>query len=155
MVMLIGFLLLTMSFLDIVAIESPFPMASTKELQDKLKEKPLQLTVTLRENEVEVWSPFDKIAPKHIPSIAPGQPDLKTFHDFLVDTKRKFPLESKVVVVPYAGATYDILISVMDVTRMMDAGDPPIFVKNWVTGNDDSIKTLFPEVIFGNLLGDG
>jgi hypothetical protein len=42
----------------------------------------------------------------------------------------------------------------MDAARGLEASDPPIFVKNATTGNDEALKTLFPNVIFGNLLGE-
>lgn len=154
MVTLIGFLLFTMSFLAIVSIESPFPQASTRELQEKLKEKPLQLTVSLRPNETEIWSPFQRVVAKTIPNQEDGTPNLQGIHAALVEVKQKFPAETKVVFVPYAGATYDTLISVIDTMRMLEPTDPPIFVRNQATGNDEPLKTLFSEVIFGNLLGD-
>jgi biopolymer transport protein ExbD len=154
MVTLIAFLLFTMSFIALVSIESPFPTVNPAEVQEKIKEKPLQLTVTLKENEAEIWSPFERIVSKKIQNITPGQPDIRGIHDALVLIKLKFPQETKVVLIPFPGATYDILISLMDSLRALEATDPPVFVKNEKTGNDAPLKTLFPEVIFGNLLGD-
>jgi biopolymer transport protein ExbD len=154
MVTLIGFMLYTMSFLAIVSIQSPLPQASQKDVEEKLKEKPLQLTVTLREGEAEIWSPFDKIKAKTIAYTSPGQPDVKALHEALLEVKREFPAETKVVVVPFGGATYDVLINVMDSMRGVDASDPPIYFHNDKTNADEVVKTLFPDVIFGNLLGD-
>jgi biopolymer transport protein ExbD len=154
MVTLIGFLLFTMSFLSIVAIESPFPMASTQEMEQQLKEKPLQLTLTLRDNEAEIWSPFEKIKSKTIPNATPGQPDVKGIHDALLAVKQQFTEETKVVIVPTAATNYDTLIAVMDGIRGIETTDTPIFHKNTTTGNDEPVKVLFPDVIFGNLLGD-
>lgn len=154
MVTLIAFLLFTMSFLALVSIESPFPIINPAELTAKLKEKPLQLTVSLRETETEVWSPFDRFPTKKIPNAAPGQPDIKGIHEVIVSVKQKFPMETKVVLAPFPGASYDILIATMDALRVLEPTDPPIFVKNEKTGNDEPLKYLFPEVIFGNLLGD-
>ncbi|MDR3608266.1 MAG: biopolymer transporter ExbD [Oligoflexia bacterium] len=154
MVTLIGFLLYTTAFFSLVSIESPFPTASTEEVQQKLKEKPLQLTLTLRDTEAEIWSPFEKIKSRTIPNASPGKPDIVKIHSELLDVKKDFPNETKVVIVPTAGMTYDILISVMDGIRGVDPTDPPLFTKNLATGNDEPVKILFPEVIFGNLLGD-
>ena len=154
MVALIAFMLFTTSFLALVTIESPFPTSSSEEMVQNLKEKPLQLTLSIRDKDTEIWSPFDKIPPKVIPNVSPGQPDIKLIHEALLAVKQKFPFESKIVLEPYASATYDILISVMDSMRMVDAGDPPLFRKDPATGNDQAVKVLFPDVIFGNLLGD-
>jgi biopolymer transport protein ExbD len=155
MVTLIGFMLFTTSFLTIVGIESPFPMASSDQIEQKLKEKPLQLTVSIREKDIEIWSPFDKIPAKTIPNLAEGQPDARAMHEALLDVKKKFPAETHVVVAPHSGANYDQLIVLMDAMRGLEPTDPPIFAKNAQTGLDEAVKTLFPDVIFGNLLGEG
>ena len=154
MVALISFLLFTTSFIAIVSVQSPFPEISREDVQKKLTEKPLQLTVSLREKEVEVWSPFDRIKARTVPNLPNAQVDLKGLHDLIVSIKQQFPTETKVVMVPYAAASYDTLISVMDAIRLTEPGDQPIFAKNVQTGIDAPVKTLFPDVIFGNLLGD-
>ncbi|MFL5813517.1 MAG: ExbD/TolR family protein [Bdellovibrionia bacterium] len=151
MVTLIGFLLFTTSFLSLVSIESPFPMASPSEVVEKIKEKPLQLTLTLRDNEAELWSPFEKIQSIKIPNVTPGSPDVNKIHEALVGVKQKFLDETKLVVVPEAGTNYDILISVMDSVRAVETTDTPIYRKT-AAGAEEVVKTLFPEVIFGNLL---
>lgn len=152
MVTLIIFLLFTTSFLAITSIETPMPMASTAQNEEQLKEKPLQLTLSLRENESEIWSPFGRIQNKVIPAAA-GMPDVKAIHDALITIKKQFPGETKIVLVPYSGANYDVLVSVMDTIRLVDPTDPPVFQKN-PQGVDQQVKQLFPEIIFGNLLGE-
>ncbi|MCM2321707.1 MAG: biopolymer transporter ExbD [Oligoflexia bacterium] len=154
MVTLIGFLLFTTSFLSIVHIESPFPISSERDMEEQLKEKPLQLTVSLHDGDTEIWSPFEKFTAKKIPHASPGQPDIKVIHESLLEVKKQFPGETKVVLVPSAGTTYDVLVSLMDSMRAVEPTDPPIYVKNAQSGNDEVVKKLFPEVIFGNLLGD-
>lgn len=154
MVTLIGFLLFTTAFLSIVSIESPAPVTSQAEVQENIKEKPLQLTVTLREKEAEIWSPFEKIAAKTVSFAEANKPDVKAIHEALFAIKQQFPEETKVVIVPTPGTTYDVLISVMDSLRGVEPTDPPMFRKNPATGNDEPVKSLFPDVIFGNLLGD-
>lgn len=154
MVTLIAFLLFTMSFLNLASVESQFPQASPQDVQEKLKDKPLQLTLTLRENETEVWSPFELIPSKTIPNSAPGIPDTRAIHLALIDIKQKFPTETKVVMVPQPAVNYDTLVAVMDAARLMEKSDTPVFFKNPTTGVDEVAKVLFPDVIFGNLLGD-
>lgn len=152
-VTLIGFLLYTMAFLALSMVETPLPMASPKDVAEKLKEKPLQLTVSFREKEAEVWSPFEKIAPTKIPNLPEGAPDLKKLHDTLIDVKKKFPLETKVVLAPTGAISYETLVGAMDAMRVLEATDPPIFAKNAQTGMDEALKLLFPEIVFGNILG--
>lgn len=154
MVTLIAFLLFTMSFIAIVSIESPVPIMSQQQVNEQIKERPLQLTVSLRENEAEVWSPFERIPARKIPNTAEGQPDTKAIHEAILSVKQQFPTETKVVLVPSPMSTYDTLIGVMDALRGIEPTDPPIYFRNAATGNDEKVATLFPEVIFGNILGD-
>jgi hypothetical protein len=152
MVTLIAFMLFTMSFFAIVSIESPLPVASP--VQTKLKERPLQLTLSMHEKDVEIWSPFEKFKSKTIPNTPEGTPDIKAIHETLLGLKQQFPTENQIVLSPYAQSTYDAMIAVMDAVRMMEPTDPPFYMKNPTTGVDEAVKTLFPNVVFGNLLGD-
>jgi biopolymer transport protein ExbD len=152
MVTLIGFLLFTTSFLAIVSIESPIPQASTEEVQEQLKEKPLQLTITVKEKEIEIWSPFNKITAKTIPNTPDSKPDIKAMHEALLEIKKNFITETTVVIVPTKTSQYDTLIALMDSARTIEVSDPPMYAKNEKTGNDEPVKALFPKIVFGNLL---
>ncbi len=154
MVTLIAFLLYTMSFLALVSIETPFPEASKEVNQELIEKKPLQLTLTVRENELELWSPFEKIEKQTLPFTEPGKPDTAALHSALIEIKKAHPDETKIVFAPNAGVNYDTLINLMDASRTLDPTDPPLFKTNAETGTDEAIKTLFPEIIFGNLLGN-
>jgi len=153
MVTLIGFLLFTTSVLAIVTIESPLPTASAEQNEQIMSEKPLQLTLSLNAKEATIWSPFDLIASKTIPNLSPGTPDVKTIHSTLLEIKRQFPTEQKIVFVPTGEINYDNLISVMDASRSLEKTDPTLYYANPASGNNEVLKTLFPNVIFGNLLG--
>ena len=152
-VTLIGFLLYTMAFLALVTVETPLPMASPTEVAEKLKEKPLQLTVSFRADETEIWSPFQKIPSTKIKHTPEGAPDYRAIHETLVGVKQKFPTENKVVLAPAGSINYEILVAAMDSVRVLEATDPPLYVKNATTGVDEAQKLLFPEVVFGNILG--
>ena len=154
MVTLIGFLLFTTSFMAIVSIESPLPQSSPDQTQEQIKEKPLQLTLSLREKDVEIWSPFSKIEPKAVAYLSDGQIDIKGIHEALLDIKKKFPIEESAVIVPLVSTSYDKLIILMDSIRTIEKSDNPIYFKNPKTNVDEPVKELFPKVVFGNLLGD-
>ncbi len=152
MVTLIGFLLFTMSFLSLVSIESPFPESSSQINEQKNKEKPLQLTLSMHEKDVSIWSPFQKVQSQTIPNTPEGAPDMKKIHDALFAIKQKFVGETKIVFAPTKGASYEVMIALMDAIRLLEPTDPPLFVPNPQTGVDTPVKQLFPEVVFGNLL---
>lgn len=154
LVTLITFLLFTMSFFAFVSIESPLPMTSKADVQQKLKEKPLQLTVSITEKDMEVWSPFKLIPSKKIPNLEEKKPDTKTLHELILGIKEKFPKENKIVLSPYKEASYDILVSIMDAVQTIEPTDPPLFIENPETKINEQAKFLFNQIIFGNLLGD-
>ncbi len=154
LVTLIGFLLFSMSFLALVHIETPKPEVNPANVEQKLQEKPLQLTVSIREKDSEIWSPFDRIPTKVIPHTAEGLPDTRAIHEALIEVKRGFLNENKIVLVPAANTSYDILVAIMDSLRTLEPTDPPLFRQNPETGNEEPVKALFPEIVFGNLLGD-
>jgi biopolymer transport protein ExbD len=154
MVTMISFLLFSMSFLNLVSIETPVPKASTTEIEKQLAERPLQLTLSIRETESQIWSPFDRITSKIIPHAAPGQPDIKAIHEALINVKQQFLTESRLILVPFTSTPYEVLVAIMDNVRVVEPTDPPLFQKNLQTNLEEPVKDLFPEVIFGNLLGD-
>jgi len=153
MVTLIAFLLFSMSFLAFVSIESPVPVAATDDLERKLDEKPLQLTLSIREATSEIWSPFQHFKPIVLENTPEGEPDLGAIHGALVGLKQKYPRESQIVLVPHAALPYDLLVGVLDAVRLLGPTDEPVYAEDERTGVDREVRRLFPDVIFGNLLG--
>lgn len=154
LVTMIAFLLYSMSFLALVSVESPIPIASSDMNNQQLKERPLQLTLSIRKNESEIWSPFDKIKSERIRHLEDGKPDLPAIHAKLIEVKQKFTSEQKIILVPQPETAYDSLVATMDAVRVLDKTDPAIFGKNAQTGMDEPVTALFPEIVFGNILGD-
>ena len=153
LVTMIAFLMYTMAFLSLTMIESPLPMVSSAENQAQLKEKPLQLTITLNEKDTLLWSPFDMIPQQSIPNHDDGTVDTLKLHEAVVAIKQKFPSETKVILVPKSKTSYDTIIIVLDSVRNFEKTDPVVSVKNEKTGVQEQVKQIFGEVIFGNLLG--
>jgi len=158
LVTMISFLMYTMAFLSLTMVESPLPMVSSEENQQQLKEPPLQLTLTMNDNDLLVWSPFDRIPQTTITNIPDKDgiptPDFLKLHETLLGIKQKFPQEAKIILVPKASTSYDLIVSVIDAAKNLDKTDPVIVVKNEKTGVEEPAKALFSEVVFGNLLGD-
>ena len=152
-VSVIAFLLISMSFIHLVQIDSPIPFSATQEETESDKD-PLQLTVTLNEDETIIWSPFEKIRRTGIDHTSDGVPDVYQIHERIVEIKKDFPNETQVVLMPQGGTSYDMLVSVIDSVRLVQKSDPPIYVKN-EQGVDQMVQYLFPKVVFGNLRGGG
>ncbi len=153
LVTMIAFLMYTMAFLSLTMIESPLPMVSSEQNQVQLKERPLQLTITVNDKDLLIWSPFDLIPQMHIPNRDDGTPDVLKLHEAVIGIKQKFPTETKLVLVPKGATSYDTIVMVLDAARSLDKTDPPIVLINPQTKVQEEAKVLFPEVIFGNLLG--
>lgn len=154
LVTMIAFLMYTMAFLSLTMIESPLPLVSSEENQAQLSERPLQLTLTIQEDEILLWSPFDLIPQTSIQNDADGKPNFYRIHEALYGIKQKFPTENKIVLVPKANTSYDLIVQLIDTSKNLEKTDPPIVVKNPKTGVEEQAQSLFGEIIFGNLLGD-
>src|ERR1700751_586463 len=107
LVTMISFLMYTMAFLSFTMVESPLPMVSSQENQEQLKTQPLQLTLTVNEKDVLVWSPFDLVPRTTIPNKDDNSPDLLKLHETLIGIKQKFPQEEKIILVPKSSTSYD------------------------------------------------
>lgn len=153
LVTLIAFLLFTMTFLNVVGLDSPIPLASTPSEANALQEKPLQLTLTIQRDRVLIWSPFERISPQQVPNLPSGEYDVNSLHDALHKIKVQFPKESQVVFFPMSHVTYDTLVALMDAARIFEKTDAPIYLKS-AAGVDEPVKALFPDIVFGNLIGD-
>ena len=153
LVTLITFLLFTMSFISIVALDSPVPVISRPDPANTKDQKPLQLTLTIQKDKLIIWSPFERIAPSEIKVQANGEYDVHALHDTLISIKQRFPEDTQIVFIPSSTVPYDQLVALMDSSRLLTKTDPPFFHKG-PTGNDEPLTRLFPEIVFGNLLGD-
>lgn len=154
LVTMISFLMYTMAFLSLTMIESPLPIVSSEQNQQQLKDRPLQLTLTINDKDVLLWSPFDQIKQQTIPNREDGTVDTLKLHEALIAIKQKFPTESKIILVPQKSTSYDTIVMILDSSKNLEKTDPVIVIKNEKTGVQEQAKTLFGEVVFGNLLGD-
>jgi len=153
LVTMIAFLMYTMAFLSLTMIESPLPMVSSEENTAKLRERPLQLTLTLSDKDVLLWSPFDLIPQLRIPNHEDGTPDTIKLHEAVLGIKQKFPTENTLILVPKSNTSYDTIVMVLDAARNLEKTDAPIVVVNPTTKVSEQAKAIFPDVVFGNLLG--
>jgi len=153
LVTMISFLMYTMAFLSLSMIESPLPIVSSEENAQQLKDRPLQLTLTIGDRDVLLWSPFELIPQTSVPNRKDGAIDLLKLHEKLVEIKQKFLKETKIIIVPGSDTPYEAIVAVLDAARSLDRTDPVLSIRNEKTGVQEQVKRLFPETVFGNLLG--
>lgn len=157
LVTLVAFLLFSSAFMAIVFIDSPAPtLAPPEEQVQQIKDKPLQLTAYIQESQI-ILSDWSGSREKHVigsvPDLKTGEMryDYERLHQILVEIKNRYPKETKIILKPEGGVSYESLIGIMDAARFFEKSDPPLYKKN-EQGLDVPEKSLFPEVIFGNIL---
>ncbi len=154
LVTMISFLMYTMAFLAFTMIESPLPIVSSEQNEIQLKDKPLQLTLTVNDKDVLLWSPFEQIPQMTISNRPDNSIDTLKLHESLIAIKQKFPSENKIILVPKKDTSYEVIVAILDTSKVLDKTDPIISVKNEKTGVQEQVKTLFGDIVFGNLLGE-
>ncbi len=153
MITIIAFLMYTLAFIAIVSIESPIPLVNRLSNDTQIKEVPLQLTLSIQNKQMILYSPFQRVPSTTIPHLPDGMADLPALRKRLLAIKDRFPFETKIVFMPGSQVAYDQIIAVMDSVRARDRADPPLYARNPKTGLDELITSLFPNIVFGNLLG--
>ncbi len=157
LVTLTAFLLFSSSFLALVVIDSPVPLVSSAQVQlEKIKDKPLQLTVHIQENQI-IISDWSGSREHHVirniqdPTTQESRYDLEKFHVLLVEIKQRYPHETKLILKPISGVAYEVLVDIMDAARELSNTDPPLYQKT-AQGEQVPETKLFPEIIFGNIM---
>lgn len=156
-VTLIAFLLMATSLLAVTLIDTPVPLVSATP--PETKEKPLSLTVDVEMDHFEIYSPFGRVKRQRIERKGEDEDFLK-LRDALLSIKNDFPFEKQLVLMPGPLVEYEVLVKVMDASREISETDPSLYVKETVKAEDGTesqqdrlVKDLFPEVVFGNILG--
>ncbi|MGZ3694329.1 MAG: biopolymer transporter ExbD [Bdellovibrionota bacterium] len=148
-VTLIAFLLLATSLLAVTLIDTPVPVVSTMP-EEKNKEKPLALTLTIEQDKLELSSGSRQIKTQVFPKIDKDYA-LDKLHEALVPIKQQFLKEQNIVFMPVGDVKYDDLVHLMDTVRLLLKTDPPIYTKD-AAGVDKPETYLFANVIFGNVI---
>ncbi len=157
LVTIISFLLYSLTFLALVAIDTPAPLLAPAEEQiEKMKEKPLQLTAVIQDDRIVIsdWSGSREahtIMSVPDPKTGEKRYDTEKFHQTLIGIKSRHLKETKLILKPESGVAYESIVDLMDSARNIEKTDTPIYKKD-DKGMDVPETKLFPEIIFGNIL---
>jgi biopolymer transport protein ExbD len=66
LVTLIAFLMFSMSIINVVSLDSFAPTQDSKSINQPIKKKPLQLTLSFQGRGMLLWSPFGRIKERRI-----------------------------------------------------------------------------------------
>lgn len=146
----IFFLLMSTQFVKIFEISSDIPIVSNEE-PPKNDKKPLALTVTVKNNEIEISTGVPGVVRKRIKKTNDGLYDLDSLHNYILNLKRSNLTEDNAILEPIADISYEEIVKIMDAIRKIRNTDEPIFKKE-KDGTDVQVKSLFNKIIFGNIM---
>lgn len=145
----IFFLLMTASFMQIHEVSSDAPIISDSIPDDK---NPLALTLVIQEDFIDIQSGIPAKQLKRIERTQEGKYDIEKLHQELIQIKKRNLNEDMIILEPQAELTYEELVQIMDEARTLRETDEALYQKD-KQGLDLKIATLFPQIVFGNLMG--
>lgn len=168
LVTMVSFLLISMGYMAISAIDTPAPLLAppeeqVKKLEEK-KEPPLQLTAHFvtdsKTNEKKILiSDWSGSRENHEIGQRPNPNknneityDFEALHKLLIEIKKRHPDDKQLILKPDSDVPYESLVAVMDAARSYEKTDEPPPMKKNDKGVDEPNTDIFPEVIFGNIL---
>lgn len=146
----IFFLLMSAQFLAVMEIGSPVPIVSDAE-PPKNQKDPLALQLSIKQDELVLTKGLSQHLVARIPRLTDGNYDLPKLHEILVSIKKDHVDDEDIIFQPEWDLTYDEIVRIMDTVRLLDKTDEAIFHKG-KDGVDEKVKTLFAQIVFGNLV---
>ncbi len=144
----IFFLLMSANFTKIFEIPSNVPMVSTEE--PKKNEKPLALTVKIKNGFIEIFTGVPSRRIHQIANVSDKIPNLDQLHSVLFNIKKSNIKEKTAILEPIVDIEYDLIIKIMDSIRLINHTDESLYRKD-KDGIDTKVEELFNNIIFGNI----
>jgi biopolymer transport protein ExbD len=145
----IFFLLMSANFRSVFEINSDVPMVSAAEPPVKDKKPPLALTLEIQRSQIKIYTGVPSVMRKSF-SKADGKYDLVSLRNFLIELKKNNSKESSIIFEPKINLEYQEIVRIMDSVRALKKTEPAIFRRD-KDGSDVRVKTLFDNIIFGNI----
>lgn len=157
MVALVPFLLLSIAFVRLVVVETKVPQPVAKAIEEdrnkKDREVNLDMHVDLRQGvKLVIKEKSKKDRAIDIP-LENGQFDVKRVHSELYKIKSQYPDVFRLQLHPKENISYRDLVGLMDTARFASKEDPPLFITDKETQQKVETKLMFPDVVFGNVVG--
>jgi len=154
---LIPFLLMASSFVELAVINSSAPAIGAPTPNEAEEDESLNLSVIITDegftvagsdatlkSEEEAEETGPTVPCKKLGCPTPSSYDIQGLQRTLSDIKDRWPDEWTVILVPEGGTAYEVLVATMDATRNDPDGSPPPKDMN---GNPLYAGNLFPEVV--------
>lgn len=145
----IFFLLMSANFIKVYEIPSDVPIVSNSE-PPKSDKKPLALTLKVYQSSIALYTGVPGRNVRSFQKMPDGNYDLEGLKSYLIGLKKANLHEDTAILEPVVDLSYEEIVKIMDAVRMLRNTDPDIYTKD-KQGMDVKLKTLFAQIIFGNI----
>ncbi len=143
------FILITSVFVSILQI--PSPLATVSEKDPPLDKVPLALTLEINEKKILVKG---GVPSKVIETFEKAETDYpwEAVHLYLIELKKKHPLENTAILEPDKAVAYKDIVKLMDAIRVLQRNEEALYGTD-KDGVPVRLEFLFESLIFGNITG--
>lgn len=138
----IFFLLFSAQFIKIFEIESDAPMVSEVPEENKKKKDPLNLTVKVLNNSIEIRTGLDQNV--HATFYKTSRNYEKRMKKSLIDLRRQYPDDNYAIIAPLPVIKYDEIVKVIDIVQSLPKGT---FLKLNTEKGTQSFKRIFSQIV--------
>jgi biopolymer transport protein ExbD len=151
LVSIIPFMMLSVSFMQIMLIDVPLPVPVAQALAQDRAQTKREVSITVRMESklgfaIEVKDEQGRSTHMSVGKIG-LEFDYKNLHKKLVEVKQRFPKVFRIELNPEDGIDYKSIVQAMDASRNMQQTDPKVMIENAET------PLLFPDVVLANVMG--
>ena len=144
----IFFLLMSANFVKMFEISSDVPIISNAEPEDKTPPLALSLQISNTQLVLQRGIPARTVAT--FGKNADGTYQTEELRKLLIKLKKQYVKEKTIIFEPLVDIKYEELVNIMDAVRTLRNTDEEIYLKD-NNGIDVRIKSLFENIIFGNI----
>ncbi len=143
----IFFLLMSTNFTKIFEIPSDVPILSNSTPP---KKPPLALSLRISSSYLSVYSGTPSRLRRKFGKTSTGDYDLYSLHEYMIKIKQRNKKEKTIVFEPEVDIEYGKMVKIMDAVRILKNTDTAIYSKD-NSGGDIRLKTIFNNIMFGNI----
>jgi biopolymer transport protein ExbD len=156
-VSIIPMLLLSVVFIRVMVIDTQVPQVVQKAIEkDRQKEnRDVSISVHISSKEgIKLITKRDgAVQETKVAALSDGALDVKNLHLEIVKMKQQFPEVFRLELHPDEDVAYNDIVAVMDQVRTRTNTDPKVSFKDEESGKMVETDLLFPDVVFGNVVG--
>ena len=155
-VSIVPMLLMSMVFVHITTIDTPVPQVVEKAIaaaNEKNRDQ-VQILLSVSKQAGFKFTITDKgHTEERVVSLKGNDFDLAGLYKEILSVKKLYPDVFRLELNPEENVDLDQIVLVMDQVRTLKPGEPKVVFKDVETGKSLETNLLFPDVVFGNVVG--